>query len=155
MISKRQQDIKQIRPKCKFKTWTPMPYREESTAGEPSSVDIRLTILPSKVIFYGKGENFLEYFSHVIGIFTSGCQQGGRRIQVLIWWLHWQLRRIFGAFSWRKHPWLFGILWRNLYKDDQLLFKLIRTLSWSTTSEIRIIIFAQCISHLKSYKKQD
>ena len=84
MISERQHDIKQIRPKCKFKTWTPMPYREESTAGEPSSVDIRLTILPSKVIFYGKGENFLEYFSHVIGIFTSGCQQGGRRIQVLI-----------------------------------------------------------------------
>ena len=84
MISKRQRDIKQVPPKCRFKTWTPMPYREESTAGEPSSVDIRLTILPSKVIFYGKGENFFEYFSHVIGIFTSGCQQGGRRIQVLI-----------------------------------------------------------------------
>ena len=84
MIFKRQQVIKQVPPKCKFKAWTPMPYREESTAGEPSSVYIRLTILPSKVIFYGKGENFLEYFSHVIGIFTSGCQQGGRRIQVLI-----------------------------------------------------------------------
>ena len=65
MIFKRQQDIKQVPPKCKFKAWTPMPYREESTAGEPSSVDIRLTILPSKVlavIFY----NPLRQFFHSV-----------------------------------------------------------------------------------------
>ena len=49
MISERQHDIKQIRPKCKFKTWTPMPYREESTAGEPSSVKFWLNIYASKV----------------------------------------------------------------------------------------------------------
>ena len=56
MISERQHDIKQIRPKCKFKTWTPMPYREESIDGEPSSVDFWLNIYASKVIFYEKGK---------------------------------------------------------------------------------------------------
>ena len=50
MIFKRQQDIKQVPPKCKFKAWTPMPYREESIDGEPSSVDFWLNIYASKVI---------------------------------------------------------------------------------------------------------
>ena len=54
MISERQHDIKQIRPKCKFKTWTPMPYREESIDGEPTSADFWLNIYASKVIVYGK-----------------------------------------------------------------------------------------------------
>ena len=61
MISKRQRDIKQVPPKCKFKTWTPIPYNKGSTADESTSVDFWLTILASKVIFYEKGENSLKY----------------------------------------------------------------------------------------------
>ena len=51
MISQRQRYIKQVPPKCKFKTWTPIPYNKGSTIGEPTSVDFWLTILASKVIF--------------------------------------------------------------------------------------------------------
>ena len=54
MISQRQRDIKQVPPKCKFKTWTPIPYNKGSTIGEPTSVDFWLTVLASKVIFYAK-----------------------------------------------------------------------------------------------------
>ena len=52
MIFKRQDDIKQVLPKCKFKTWTPMTYSESSVAKETSYVEIRLSILSSKVMFF-------------------------------------------------------------------------------------------------------
>ena len=52
MIFKRQDDIKQVPPKCKFRTWTPMPYSESSAADKTSSVVFRLSVLSSKVIVY-------------------------------------------------------------------------------------------------------
>ena len=49
MIFNRQKDIKQVPPKCQFKTWTPMPYWEDSRASEIPSVDIWLSVIASKV----------------------------------------------------------------------------------------------------------
>ena len=51
MIFKQQEDIRHVPPKCRFKTWTPMPYSEGSTADEKSSIVIMLSIISSKVIF--------------------------------------------------------------------------------------------------------
>ena len=50
MIFKQQEDIKQVPPKCQFKTWTPMPYTEDVIAAEISSVHIWLSVIASKVI---------------------------------------------------------------------------------------------------------
>ena len=80
MISERQRDIKQVPSKCKFKTWTPIPYNKGSTIGEPTSVDFWLTILASKVIFLWEGGKFLKIWNSDFGLFSSGCQQGGRRV---------------------------------------------------------------------------
>ena len=58
IIFKRQEDIKQVPPKCKYKTWIPMPYSESSVANQKSLVDLWLTMTNSKVIF----ESILKIF---------------------------------------------------------------------------------------------
>ena len=49
MIFKRQDDIKQVLPKCKFKTWTPMTYSESSVDGLKTTVVVELSLIDSKV----------------------------------------------------------------------------------------------------------
>ena len=61
MIFERQQDMK-LPPKCKFKTWTPIPYSEVSTSGKKSSIAVLLTVLASKVTFCEKSLNFEVMF---------------------------------------------------------------------------------------------
>ena len=60
MIFKQQEDIRQVPPKCRFKTWTPMPYSEVSTADEKSSIVIMLSVISSKVIFLKERRRVME-----------------------------------------------------------------------------------------------
>ena len=62
MIFERQQDMKQVPPKCKFKTWKPIPYSVVSTSGKKSSIAVMLTVLASKVTFCEKSLNFEVMF---------------------------------------------------------------------------------------------
>ena len=84
MIFKRQDDIKQVLPKCKFKTWTPMPYSESSAVHKESSVLIRLSIIGSKVI-NKEEEEYLYSFDYFIGICGGylGLFLGGSMLGIL------------------------------------------------------------------------
>ena len=64
MIFKQQEDIKQVPPKCQFKTWTPMPYSEGSTADEKSSIVIMLRRVPCGCLCHHTAEQVLHLLSN-------------------------------------------------------------------------------------------
>ena len=105
-IVKFQSKIKKVTKKCRYKTWTPLPYSESSINGKNMLIVIELTIIDSKVRIMTHKSIKETFFSCIV----SGNHQGRRRIHVLIGLLYWYLWRIFGSFPWRKYPWHLRIL---------------------------------------------
>ena len=99
---KLQSKIKNVPKKCRYKTWTPLPYSESSIDGKNTLIVIELIIIDSKVRIMTHKSIKETFFSCLV----SGNHQGRRRIvHVLIGLLYWYLWRIFGIIPRRKPSW--------------------------------------------------